>query len=345
MKSFLNKTIDTITGTLRRQREASTQQQNETDSFGGIATLTTSIQGLTVVPVTTAAATIPDKIPPVIQLSDQEECANGWSIYGSSPSPETFEDTEDDILFRKNNVYLKYPSRRRALTGDSASSSVSNVSTEAVADSFQMRPLSDESKHVSGSPGSQLEEKEGMILVPGYMSVATRGSDFGQTLILNWTPNSVMDKTSGGASGGRPASFPDRPSCSSVSIDLGQMESIRVFYQLDTHQRISGGEVVISTRERHFKMFYFKHSGLYDLVKKFRSWKFFNYEHETRAQQYMFTVFRPRLSLAELHPEEGLVCVKLTERMWDQLHDPQGRVLDRRLVLQVNKYYHSKIIL
>ena len=93
--------------------------------------------------------------------------------------------------------------------------------------------------------------------------------------------------------------------------------------------------MVVTSRERDHRIFYFKHGGLSDLVKKLRGWHFFCYSHNPEARQYVFTVFTPQLSLQELHPEEGMVNGMLTEQVWEQIQDAEGRIVDKTLMLQV----------
>ena len=182
-------------------------------------------------------------------------------------------------------------------------------------------------------------EEENLVLVPGYFYITTRGTDFGQTLILNWTPNSIMGSIRKRSSEkAESIDKNNRPSCSSVSIDLGRMETIRVFYTLSQdNKHIDGGEIVISSRERRFKVFCFKNHNLRELIRKFKSWKTFDYRHQRQSQQYIFTIARPRLCLAELHVEEPLVGGVLTRDMWRQLMDCEGRIPDNQLALQVRK--------
>ena len=227
-----------------------------------------------------------------------------------SPSPiERYSTPEqDEVLYRKNNVFLKYPGKRE---------------TTPVPDATTTQ-----------------------VHIPGFLFITTRGSNFGSTLILNWAPNSTMrvpeyDATAVDAAainGHTEAEMlPEdtRPSCSSVSIDLCLMEIIRIFYHTDEKGYIASGEMVISSRERDFKVFHFKYGGLSDLIQLFRSWKYFNHQHHKESHQHTFTIFRPKLSLLELHPEEGMVKSVLTREMWKNLMDQEGRVTDQRYVLKV----------
>ena len=83
-------------------------------------------------------------------------------------------------------------------------------------------------------------------------------------------------------------------------------------------------------------MFYFKASGLNDLVHILRSWKYFNHVCHKESHQHTFTIFRPKLSLAELHPDESKVTSLLTEDMWRDVKDPDGRIVEGPLVLKVS---------
>ena len=98
--------------------------------------------------------------------------------------------------------------------------------------------------------------------------------------------------------------------------------------------------MVVTSRERDHRIFCFKHGGLSDLVKKLRGWHFFCYAHNSEANQFVFTVFTPQLSLQELHPEEGVVNGILTEQVWEQIQDPEGRISDKKLMLQVKSHVH-----
>lgn len=257
----------------------------------------------------------PQQLP--IKEAEDSSVRPSFSSPSISTTPE--EGDEDEVVFRKNNVFLKYPSNSfRRSRGSSADSS----------------DLVDHMESCSSS------EEESIVLIPGYFYITTRGTDFGQTLILNWTPNAVMasSRRRGQESVGSVEKLHnDRPSCSSVSIDLGQMETIHVFYTLsrDDRTHIDSGEMVINSRERRFKVFCFRNHNLRELIRKFKSWKTFDYRHQRQSQQYVFTIVRPRLCLAELHVEEALVGGVLTKGIWNQLKDSEGRILDNHLALQV----------
>ena len=327
MKPFLTKALDAVTfGQLRRRGTISSFPDNATD--GSI----------------NASSSSPPRY--------REHPERDWSVYCKSTSLDEVQTNEDDVVFCKNNVYLKYPNRKgRHQNGESfsdGSSTTSNSGSMTESMTSHSIPL----KTLPSAAHSQTVDQDSNILIPGYFHISTRGSDFGQTLIMNWSPNSLMSQSDNPPLTSSPAEATatatmatagsngnkyqyDKPSVSSLSIDLSQMESIRVFYQSDPFDPIGGGEIVICTRERRFKIFLFKHGGLNDLIKKFCSWKYFNHQHQAHAHQYLFTVFRPRLSLAELHPEEGLINGLLTEDLLSQLKDTTGRILDKKQVLQV----------
>ena len=258
---------------------------------------------------------------------DHELDSVAGNMHGASLEPETSRDRspslppspvercltpeEDEVLYRKNNVLLKYPARK----------------------------MTSEQMHSDNATQS-----DSQVLIPGFLFITTRGSNFGSTLLLNWAPNSSMRAP---GTDGVPATAEaescqshydlDRPSCSSVSIDLGMMEIIRIFYHTDENGFIAKGEMVISSKDRNFKVFHFKNGGLSELIHIFRSWKYFSHQMHKASHQHTFTIFCPKLSLAELHPLEGTVKSVLTEEMWRDLLDAEGRVIDGRYVLKVRR--------
>jgi hypothetical protein len=305
MKPFFTKTIDFLSGSTLRRNRGGTLFSRQSES-----------RELNV----TVSRSLPENVLPLQIQEDSMGETGSWSIY-MSPSPETFDSMEDDVLYCKNNVFLKCSSKSDGHFTDSYSSSESSL-IESHYRSLQL----------SGVATPTPPQTSNETLVPGYMQIHTRGSDFGQTLIMNWTPNHHLNGTADSTAKQR--SLIDK-NIKPLSLDLGQMRMIHIFYQCSTIDGlIVGGEMVITNRDRKFKIFCFKNNGLYDLIKKFRSWKYFNYQHQKMACQYIFSVFRPRLTLAQLHDEEGLVNGMLTPDMWRQLQDPSGRVLDKRLVLQ-----------
>ncbi len=202
----------------------------------------------------------------VVTHSEQPLIAKEWS---RTPSPvlspvEPIGTLEaDDILFRKNNVYLKHPRKKNI----SASSSLPRSSRD-----FSLSSSLGESSDSCNSretrlPRAAAASRDSQDLIPGFLFITTRGSDFGTTLILNWAPNSSIlaqrqaplvpvDVTratrslslsdSNGGLGGE--------ECSSVSIDLGLMEVIRVFYRIGDNGLILSGEMVITSKDRKFRV-------------------------------------------------------------------------------------------
>ena len=161
----------------------------------------------------------------------------------------------DDILFRKNNVYLKQPQRKR--TSSSRASRELSLSTSS-GDSGET--------HSDKESQSKVNPSDNQDLIPGFLFITTRGSDFGTTLILNWAPNSSIlppglhpeSRTSRSSSIGSSNSATSTQSgdegCSSVSVDLGLMEVIRIFYRINDRGIILSGEMVITSKDRNFKV-------------------------------------------------------------------------------------------
>ena len=84
------------------------------------------------------------------------------------------------------------------------------------------------------------------------------------------------------------------------------------------------------------QVFRFKTGGLNELVHILRSWKYFKHNWHKESQQHTFTVFQPKLSLAELHPLEETIASMLTADMWRDLRDGEGRIIDKQYVLKVS---------
>ncbi len=170
----------------------------------------------------------------------------------------------DDILFRKNNVYLKHPRKKSVSTSSSLSRSSRDYSLSSSlgesGDSYNSKE--------TRLPRAAAASRDSQDLIPGFLFITTRGSDFGTTLILNWAPNSSIlaqrqaslvsvDVTRGS----RSLSLSDSNSggfggeeCSSVSIDLGLMEVIRVFYRIGDNGLLISGEMVITSKDRKFRV-------------------------------------------------------------------------------------------
>lgn len=145
----------------------------------------------------------------------------------------------DDVLFSKNNVFLKQPlvsSNVLCRSGESSSSKPDHGSSSG--DELESKPLDNHE------------------LSPGFLFVTTRGSNFGTTLILNWVPNSSLkvpvEYGSQCSSADGIAEAASRSS--SVSIDLCSMEMIRIFYHMDEQGFIVSGELVVKSKAEEFKV-------------------------------------------------------------------------------------------
>lgn len=169
----------------------------------------------------------------------------------------------DDILFRKNNVYLKHPLKK---TQPHSSSLLRSSRELSLSSSLGESVDSSSSKETSSVRSLGPDNQE---LTPGFLFITTRGSDFGTTLILNWAPNCSIvppnqakalssraskDARSSSLSANNSITRDVEEECSSVSIDLGLMEVIRIFYRIDEGGLIISGEMVITSKERKFKV-------------------------------------------------------------------------------------------
>ena len=171
----------------------------------------------------------------------------------------------DDVLFRKNNVLLKCPAK---------SCIVQNANSNATSYNMHSTTQSKDSNAVDVTTSL-----DNHTLIPGFLFVTTRGSNFGTTLILNWAPNSsmvvpssfsntsvmsinkdcledsgeVMDRSDYPPNTGYHSSL-SQYVCSSVSIDLCLMEMIRIFYRMDDKGFMEAGELVVKSKEQEFKV-------------------------------------------------------------------------------------------
>ncbi len=144
----------------------------------------------------------------------------------------------DDVLFSKNNIFLKQPLSTLDFLcniGEGASNAEDN-----------------------GSDKSESKSLDNHKLIPGFLFVTTRGSNFGTTLILNWAPNSSMKVPKMEDSGNHKLTATEVPGnisqCSSISIDLCSMEIIRIFYHMDEKGFIISGELVVKSKAEEFKV-------------------------------------------------------------------------------------------
>lgn len=135
----------------------------------------------------------------------------------------------DGVLFSKNNVLLKHP----------------------CADISEVEPGQEASPHQLGTV-QPINSLDNHVLVPGFLFVTTRGSNFGTTLILNWAPNSSMKTPRPSAYS--PTTKTGNEGYSSISIDLCLMEIIRIFYHMDHSGFIVSGELVVKSKEENFQV-------------------------------------------------------------------------------------------
>ena len=324
MKAVFGKTIGGISSITRgtynvltsRFRRSETVEQGEAGEGVGAERELSTING-----VSTAAG-----------LHTPPDCS--FSSSSTSPSLRrhpTSLPQEDDILYRKNNVYLKCRIGSASPPEATPTNSGSNLSSSSAA----VRSLRGLQSTSLTAPDQQKEEK-----VPGFLFIASRGANYGSTLILNWAPNSSIIKcsdsinssavrtegeassdlaTSGGSErtsnneahkempqltsdfsnlGHQPSTTSSTSTSSSssfspsvptpiaatqaepecVSIDLGEMEIIRIFYHTDETGCKVSGEMVVSSRQTDIWVFKFQNGGLTDLIHLFCSWDYFNHQ-------------------------------------------------------------------
>ena len=138
----------------------------------------------------------------------------------------------DDVLFSKNNIFLKKPLLTIGKIKHESSSNPEDTN------------LDQNSKALDNH-----------MLIPGFLFVTTRGSNFGTTLILNWAPNSSMKVPNLGDHQSKCSTISAVDvQCNSVSIDLCSMEMIRIFYHMDEEGFIISGELVVKSKAEEFKV-------------------------------------------------------------------------------------------
>ncbi|GFR74313.1 TBC1 domain family member 16 [Elysia marginata] len=116
--------------------------------------------------------------------------------------------------------------------------------------------------------------------------------------------------------------------CGVFSVDLGQMRSLRLFYN-DT--ACTQGQIVIASRESQYKILHFHNGGLDKLAEIFDDWSLFAQETDEVGEgdkpYKQFLVVKPHLSDDQCHPEEHLYPV-VCEDFWKLHMTEDGRIED-----------------
>lgn len=183
-------------------------------------------------------------------IFEQDVHSPALSVLMSSDGSSRVPGGDDAVLYSKNNVLLKQPKYHSSSVDQSSKVDVFDFDRS---DSGQASSCSDYRADLV--PKNSLDNH---ILIPGFLFVTTRGSNFGTTLILNWAPNSSMkvpkcDSDVADNSATATSSLPPTPS-SSVSINLCSMEMIRIFYRMDDSGFIISGELVVKSKEENFEV-------------------------------------------------------------------------------------------
>ena len=158
------------------------------------------------------------------EVTSEEVDEGAWSIY--STTPESIDSNDEDLVFCKNNVFLTCPRQ-----------------TKNLSDSDSHGAMADPLKYFTPIGEDELESSsvdDDMDHIPGYMHIVTRGAAFGPSLLLNWSPNTIMDPREASQDS---TEDKEKPSRSCVSVDLGKMECIKILYELDSRKRITSGQV------------------------------------------------------------------------------------------------------
>ncbi|KAK0053142.1 TBC1 domain family member 16 [Biomphalaria pfeifferi] len=122
--------------------------------------------------------------------------------------------------------------------------------------------------------------------------------------------------------------------CGVFSVDLGQMRSLRLFYN---DSACTQGQVVIASRESQYKILHFHNGGLDKLAEIFEEWSLFAQQTDECVEgdkpYKQFLVVKPHLTDDQCHPEEHLFP-KVTDEIWKSHMTEDGRTED---VFQLRK--------
>ncbi|XP_059157121.1 TBC1 domain family member 16-like isoform X2 [Physella acuta] len=211
------------------------------------------------------------------------------------------------------------PPNTPAITPDinitkSRSRSSSSSSTTSGPDSCPVTPCTSDGDSAPNSPGQEWPESPGSSV--GYHNLTF--------------PENAM--TTSAASPGQKRSARDQL-CGVFSVDLGQMRSLRLFYN---DRACTQGQVVIASRESQYKILHFHNGGLDKLAEIFEDWSLFAHnidEGEGDKPYRQFLVVKPHLSDDQCHPEEHLFA-KVTNEVWQEHMAADGSIED---VFQLRK--------
>ncbi|TRZ01375.1 hypothetical protein DNTS_034928 [Danionella cerebrum] len=117
--------------------------------------------------------------------------------------------------------------------------------------------------------------------------------------------------------------------CGVFRVDLGHMKSLRLFF---SDEACTSGQLVIASRESQYKILHFHHAGLDKMAEVFQQWKCCR---ETQLKDQVseekscmqFSIRRPSLPSAEMHPEERLYR-RLDVTSWLRHLNRSGQVLE-----------------
>ncbi|CAH1795390.1 unnamed protein product [Owenia fusiformis] len=128
---------------------------------------------------------------------------------------------------------------------------------------------------------------------------------------------------------GSPKRSPREQVCGIFSVDLGQMRSVRLFYNNEGRKRDKCGQLVLASCESQYKILHFHHGGLSKLAEVLQGLKFI--AEPNHSKKYLdlncttFSIVRPQFTEDQCHPEEGVFNM-VTGESWMQHMNPQGQI-------------------
>ncbi|XP_074648620.1 TBC1 domain family member 16-like [Tubulanus polymorphus] len=188
-------------------------------------------------------------------------------------------------------------------------------------DSRPPTPVSDDD--VDSTPSSPVQRKSSMLSCASQVVEALQHN-------LTFPENSLSDNKQNPTPTKKTAK---EQMCGVFSVDLGQMRSLRLFYNDDT---FTSGQMVLVSRESQYKILHFHHGGMDKLATVFEEWKFFaqpNKEKKSSTDHLckQFSVIRPKINRDHYHPEEGLYDV-VDDEMWRHHMNSDGQIEEQHLL-------------
>jgi hypothetical protein len=178
---------------------------------------------------------------------------------------------------------------------------------------------------IKGNPPDKSVKVDGYLTIKRKSCRASRGR--WPPLIAHWIPNEQLASSLDGGGGGH-----------TFTVDLEHMRSVRVFCSDSDKTK---GQLVITTKENHFKVLHFPNGGLNQLIAVFEEWPLCSEqklkpanERDHDGKVRSFVIQQAALTDEQYHPEEGMFSY-LNVDSWHALQDDQGVILNSQLIRRI----------